>query len=136
MSRVEAAAVMAMATANRAVDVVIYGQTNALVRGLRAASVLAGVDQVVHSVGSVGHATFGHTAIAGQSCCHACRQAGRAARRRPEYQPQDRAAASGGGDGRGRGDGRCIPTGSSGPSNQRPRVRLAAPERNSLGGPA
>jgi hypothetical protein len=60
MQRVDVAAVMAMATAKRAtnVDVVIYGQHNALVRGL------AGVDKVVRSVGSVGHATFDHTAIA------------------------------------------------------------------------
>jgi hypothetical protein len=66
MPRVEVAAVMAMATAKQAadVDVVIYGQDNALVRGLHGASVLAGVDNVVRSVGSVGHATFGHTAIA------------------------------------------------------------------------
>jgi hypothetical protein len=65
MQRVEVAAVMAMATAKRAsnVDVVIYGQTNALVRKLDGASVLAGVDKVVRSVGSVGHATYGHTAI-------------------------------------------------------------------------
>ena len=57
---------MAMATAKRAadVDVVIYGQDNAPVRGLHGASVLAGVDRVVRSIGSVGHATFGHTAIA------------------------------------------------------------------------
>ena len=33
-------------------------------RGLGSASVLGGVDKVVRSVGSVGHATFGHTAIA------------------------------------------------------------------------
>jgi hypothetical protein len=66
MSRVEVAAVMAMATAKRAigVDVVIYGQDNALVHGLEGASVLAGVDKVVRSVGSVGHSTYGHTAIA------------------------------------------------------------------------
>jgi hypothetical protein len=66
MQRVEVAAVMAMATAKRAgdVDVVIYGQDNALVRGLDGSSVLAGVDKVVRSIGSVGHATFGHTAIA------------------------------------------------------------------------
>jgi hypothetical protein len=65
MQRVEVAAVMAMATAKRStqVDVVIYGQDNALVNGLHGASVLAGVDKVVRSVGSVGHATFGHTAI-------------------------------------------------------------------------
>jgi hypothetical protein len=52
MQRVEVAAVMALATAKRAadVDVVIYGQDNALVRGLHGASVLAGVDQVVRSV--------------------------------------------------------------------------------------
>jgi hypothetical protein len=66
MQRVEVAAVMAMATAKRAsdVDVVIYGQSNALVRGLGGTSVLRGVDKVVQSVGSVGHATYGHTAIA------------------------------------------------------------------------
>jgi hypothetical protein len=66
MQRVEVAAVMAMATAKRAsdVDVVIYGQTNARVPKLADASVLAGVDKVVRSVGSVGHATYGHTAIA------------------------------------------------------------------------
>ena len=66
MTRVDVAAVMAMATAKRArdVEVVIYGQTNALVRGLDGASMLAGVDKVVRAVGSVGHATYGHTAIA------------------------------------------------------------------------
>jgi hypothetical protein len=66
MQRVEVAAVMAMATAKRAanVDVVIYGQTNALVRKQAGMSVLGGVDKVVRSVGAVGHATFGHTAIA------------------------------------------------------------------------
>ena len=66
LQRVEVAAVMAMATAKRArdVDVVIYGQGNARVAGLAGTSVLAGVDKVVRSVGSVGHATHGHTAIA------------------------------------------------------------------------
>ncbi|HEX7168857.1 MAG TPA: hypothetical protein VF230_17905, partial [Acidimicrobiales bacterium] len=66
IQRVEVAAVMAMATAKRAsnVDVVIYGRTNALVRDLDGASVLAGVEKVARSVGSVGHATYGHTAIA------------------------------------------------------------------------
>ncbi len=66
LQRVEVAAVMAMATAKRArdVEVVIYGQDNARVKGLAGASVLAGVDKVVGSIGSVGHATFGHTAIA------------------------------------------------------------------------
>jgi hypothetical protein len=66
LQRVEVAAVMAMATAKRArdVDVVIYGNDNARVEGLGGASVLAGVNTVVRSVGSVGHATFGHTAIA------------------------------------------------------------------------
>ncbi|MBW3575799.1 MAG: TROVE domain-containing protein [Actinobacteria bacterium] len=66
IQRVEVAAVMAMATAKRAsnVDVVIYGQTNELVKRLEGMSVLGGVDKVVHSVGSVGHATYGHTAIA------------------------------------------------------------------------
>ena len=66
LQRVEVAAVMAMATAKRAseVDVVIYGQHNARLNGLAGTSVLAGVDKVVRSIGSVGHATFGHTAIA------------------------------------------------------------------------
>jgi len=66
LQRVEVAAVMAMATAKRArdVDVVIYGRENERVRGLRGASVLSGVDRVVRSVGSMGHATYGHTAVA------------------------------------------------------------------------
>jgi hypothetical protein len=66
MTRVEVAAVMAMATAKRAsnVDVVIYGQTNALVTIAAGASLLGGVGQLVGAVGTVGHSTFGHTAIA------------------------------------------------------------------------
>ena len=67
LQRVEVAAVMAMATAKRAsdVDVVIYGQHNARAAAARAARrCSSGVDKVVRSVGSVGHATFGHTAIA------------------------------------------------------------------------
>jgi len=66
LARVEVASVMAMVTAKRAsnVDVVIYGERNAPVKGLAGAPVLAGVDKVVRSVGLVGHATFGHTAIA------------------------------------------------------------------------
>ncbi len=66
LQRVEVAAVMAMATAKRArdVDIVIYGQGNAPVRVPRGEAVLSGVDRVVRSVGSVGHATYGHTAIA------------------------------------------------------------------------
>jgi hypothetical protein len=66
MSRVEVAAVMAMATATRArdVSVVIFGQDSARVKMRPGASVLQGVDTVVRSVGSVGHATNGHTAIA------------------------------------------------------------------------
>jgi hypothetical protein len=66
LQRVEVAAVMAMATAKCAenVDVVIFGQGNARVEGLAGMSVLGGVAKVVGSVGSVGHATFGHTAIA------------------------------------------------------------------------
>jgi hypothetical protein len=65
LSRVEVAAVMAITMAKRArdVDVVIYGPTNAKVKGFEAISVLGGVAKVVGSVGSVGHATFGHTAI-------------------------------------------------------------------------
>ncbi len=66
MMRVEVAAVMAIATAKRAsdVDVVIFGQDNALVPLPEGASMLGNVAKVVRSVGSVGHATFGHTAIA------------------------------------------------------------------------
>ena len=66
MSRVEVAAVMAMATAKRArdVDVVIFGQGNARMTIRPGTSVLQGANEVVRSVGSVGHATFGHTAIA------------------------------------------------------------------------
>ncbi|HEX7276151.1 MAG TPA: TROVE domain-containing protein, partial [Acidimicrobiales bacterium] len=66
LMRVEVAAVMAMATARRArdVDVVIYGQHNARVKGLGGASVLAGVAKVVGLVGTVGLSTYGHTAIA------------------------------------------------------------------------
>lgn len=65
MQRVEVAAVMAMATAKRAssVDVVIYGQSNERMPELRGESVLGAVDRVVRAVGSVGHATFGHTAV-------------------------------------------------------------------------
>ncbi|HKY77565.1 MAG TPA: TROVE domain-containing protein [Acidimicrobiia bacterium] len=66
LQRVEVAAVMAMATARRAsaVDVVIYGEHNARVGNLAGRSVLGGVEHVVGLVGSVGHATYGHTAIA------------------------------------------------------------------------
>ena len=66
LQRVEAAAVMAMATTRKAgpVDVVIYGQESARVRGVAGLSVLAGVQKVVGLVGAVGHATYGHTAIA------------------------------------------------------------------------
>jgi hypothetical protein len=66
LRRVEVAAVMAMATAKRAtdVDVVIYGQDSARVDVPAGASVLGGVEKVVQSIGSVGHATNGHTAVA------------------------------------------------------------------------
>ncbi len=66
LTRVEVAAVMAMATAQRArdVDVVIYGQGNRRLRPVAGESVLAGVARVAGRVGSVGHATFGHTAVA------------------------------------------------------------------------
>jgi hypothetical protein len=66
MARVEVAAVMAVAAAKSArdVDVVIYGHGNVRVEGLADAPVVAGVERVVGLVGSVGHATFGHTAVA------------------------------------------------------------------------
>jgi hypothetical protein len=66
MTRVEVAAVMAMATAKvgRDVDVVIYGADNARVPGLAGTSVLAGVEKVAGLIGSVGQAAYGHTAIA------------------------------------------------------------------------
>ncbi len=55
-----------MATARRStdVDVVVFGDGNRKVGGSLGASDLAGVSKVVGLVGSVGHATFGHTAIA------------------------------------------------------------------------
>ena len=57
---------MAMATAKRAtdVDVVIYGHSSINLGSMPGTSVLGGVARVVQSVGSVGHATLGHTAIA------------------------------------------------------------------------
>ncbi|HZI39824.1 MAG TPA: TROVE domain-containing protein, partial [Acidimicrobiia bacterium] len=66
MARVEVAAVMAMATARRTgdVDVVIYGERNARIGDLTGRSVLGGVEHVLGLVGAVGHATYGHTAIA------------------------------------------------------------------------
>ena len=66
LSRVEVAAVMAMATAKRSreVDIVIFGHGNRRLPDLAGTSVLAGVANVVELVGSVGHSTFGHTAIA------------------------------------------------------------------------
>lgn len=45
-------------------DIVIFGQTNMKVRLSAGTSVLGGVSQLVAKVGAVGHATFGHTAIA------------------------------------------------------------------------
>jgi hypothetical protein len=65
LTRVEVAAVMAMATTGRArdVEVVIYGQDNAR-RPRVTESVLAGVARMVSRIGSVGHATYGHTAVA------------------------------------------------------------------------
>src|SRR5207237_9907789 len=61
-----AASVIASATPRKAgpVYVVIYGQESARVRGVAGLSVLAGVQKVVGLVGAVGHATYGHTAIA------------------------------------------------------------------------
>ena len=57
---------MAMATAKRStdVDVVIFGDRNRRLDDLAGISVLGGVAKVVDLVGSVGHSTFGHTAIA------------------------------------------------------------------------
>jgi hypothetical protein len=66
MSRVEVAAVMAAVTAKRSTnaDVVIFGQTNQAVELHKGASVLGHVDRLVRMIGVVGHATFGHGAIA------------------------------------------------------------------------
>ncbi|MCP4223803.1 MAG: TROVE domain-containing protein, partial [Actinomycetia bacterium] len=66
MSRVEVAAVMAAVTAKQATtnDLIIFGHSNRAVKLRRGASVLAGVAELVGKVGAVGHATFGHTAIA------------------------------------------------------------------------
>ena len=66
MTRVEVAAVMAAVTAKRSAnaDVVIFGHTNKAVRLRKGASVLGTVERLVNKIGSVGHATYGHTAIA------------------------------------------------------------------------
>jgi hypothetical protein len=65
MKREEVAAVMAMATAKRStdVDVVIFGADSRKV-DVRGTSVLSGVAMIQKLNGSVGHATYGHTAIA------------------------------------------------------------------------
>ena len=64
LARVEVAAVMATARRASDVDVVVFGDGNRRLRDLAGASVLAGVAKVVDLVGSVGHSTFGHTAVA------------------------------------------------------------------------
>ncbi len=65
MSRIEVAAVMAAVTATRATrsDIVIFGHTSKQLRLRRGASTLGVVADIVATVGSVGHATYGHTAI-------------------------------------------------------------------------
>ena len=65
MRRVEVAAVMAAVTAARSdqTDTVIFGHTNKAVRFRKGMSTLGRVDHVSTLLGSVGHATFGHTAI-------------------------------------------------------------------------
>lgn len=66
MSRVDVAAVMAAITAERCSqsDVVIFGRTNKRVDLAKGASVLQNVEHMKSLLGSVGHATYGHTAIA------------------------------------------------------------------------
>lgn len=66
MSRVEVAAVMAATTAKRSsgTDIVIFGNTHRAVKLRRGVSVLGAVDKLTRLLGSVGHATYGHTAIA------------------------------------------------------------------------
>jgi hypothetical protein len=66
MSRVEVAAVMALTTAARSspVDVVIYGETSAAVAFRDGQSVLQRIAGLCQTVGQVGHATYGHSAIA------------------------------------------------------------------------
>ena len=65
MSRVEVAAVMAAVTGARSkqTDTVIFGQSNKAVRFRKGMSTLGRVDQVAGLLGSVGHATYGHSAI-------------------------------------------------------------------------
>ena len=65
MSRVEVAAVMAAVTGARSkqTETVIFGQLNKAVRFRKGMSTLGRVDQVAKLIGSVGHATYGHTAI-------------------------------------------------------------------------
>ena len=66
ISRVEVAAVMAAVTALRGMDseVVIFGATNRKVKLRRGVSTLGAVTDIVGRLGSVGHSTMGHTAIA------------------------------------------------------------------------
>lgn len=65
MQRVEVAALMAATMAHRAAaDLVIFGQYHAPVPAVSGRSVLQTVDHVRGLLGSVGHATYGHTAIA------------------------------------------------------------------------
>lgn len=66
IARVEVAAVMAMVTAARSkpVDVVIYGQGHGALQITDGGSVLGNVAGVCRLLGTVGHATYGHTAIA------------------------------------------------------------------------
>ncbi|MEZ5281763.1 MAG: TROVE domain-containing protein [Acidimicrobiales bacterium] len=68
VTRVEVAAVMAAVTATKGADVnvAIFGATNRAVRIRRGASVLGVVNDLVAMIGHVGHATYGHTAIAHQ----------------------------------------------------------------------
>ena len=65
MSRVEVASLMASVTAARSptTDVVIFGHGNKAVKLPKGASVLGNVDRIMAQLGSVGHATYGHTAI-------------------------------------------------------------------------
>ncbi|MCB0994510.1 MAG: TROVE domain-containing protein [Acidimicrobiales bacterium] len=66
MSRVEVAAVMAAVTVKRSAnaDIAIFGHTNQRVKLRKGASVLGSVERLVSMIGVVGHATYGHTAIA------------------------------------------------------------------------
>lgn len=64
MTRIEVAALMGCVSAHRSnADVVVFGHTSAKVGHPAGTSVLAATQHMCGLIGSVGHATYGHSAI-------------------------------------------------------------------------